>query len=92
MVSNRTRSNVQVKSLRGPPRLVRYARSASQTKRNRAYRECCTWWTKNATDSLRAQWLSYGPGNLTAFNAFLSVNVVRVYNDLPVQGTPPGEV
>lgn len=81
-----------MKSIAGPMRRIRRQRTAKQLKRNRAFRTCCTWWKKNYTIELAEQWLLYAPHNLTSFNAFLSVNIMRIYNDLPITPTPPLEL
>ena len=80
------------KIIRGPQRRIRRTRTPEQQKRQRSYRTCCTYWNVSTTDATRELWNRYGTDRQTAFNAFLSINLVRVYNDLPVLALPPDEV
>jgi len=74
------------------PKRVKKPRSSVQIKRAKSFRICCTFWTNTLNNEQRNEWDSWkGPGTLP-FNNFLSLNLIRVYNDLSPLATPPPEV
>jgi len=70
-------------------RHVKRTPSASQIRRRKAFMSCTYYWNNNLTTAQRQQWNSEAPGKLTGYNYFLSINLVRGYNELTALATPP---
>lgn len=73
----------------GPQRHVKRAPSAIQRKRRNAYRTCCHHWNVGTHEEDRNTWQLYAVGSETAFNAYLRINLVRVFNGLLVLRRAP---
>lgn len=54
-----------------------------------SFKACANWWTENKTAEIFFAWLSFSNGYETPYNAFLRVNIVRLFNDLPIAPFPP---
>jgi len=76
-------------SIRGQQRRVNRARSSSQIKRARSFKICCNFWSKMQRPQDRERWKLFAIGNETGFNAFLRINIIRVFNGLPCTAYPP---
>jgi len=81
-------------------RRIKRQPSAEQKKRRRAWITCQSWIQKNLTAAIMMKWSNYAnlhPKNnklgetirLTWWQAFLSINLIRVYNGLEVLPEPP---
>lgn len=81
----------------GPPR---GQASAAQRAQRNAFRTCLSFWKANITWEAAAYWQQYSnrhPGkskkgittNLTAWQMFLKINLVRTRNDLAPNLLPP---
>ncbi len=77
------------KHFKSPPRHVKRQRSSPQVKRNRAFKTCANYWSKNFTPEFLMEWLNFSDFAETPYNAFMRINIHRVYNDLPIYPTPP---
>jgi len=75
--------------IRGPQRHVKRALSAIQRNRRNAFRKCCRSWRVNADSHARDAWQSFATEPETAFNAFMRINLVRVFDDLEPLTQPP---
>lgn len=69
-------------------RHVKRNRSNNQKKRNRVFTQNKNIWNK-LTDSERKSWGIFATENQTNYNAFMSLNMIRAFNDLPILSTPP---
>lgn len=78
--------------IRAPSKVVKYTRSPAQQKRMKAFQTCSNWWSKNRTSDIFFAWTSFANDYETPYNAFLRLNIVRVFNDLPIAPTPPLEL
>lgn len=78
-------------TIRAPGRIVKYNRSPTQQKRMNAFKSCSNWWTENRTSDIFFAWLKFSYEYETPYNAFMRVNTIRVFNDLPITPTPPPE-
>lgn len=74
--------------------------STSIIKRRKAYRTCVNYWNSETTETTRQQWQNYAknhPGQnkigeqitWTAYNAFMWLNIYRIFNDLEISPKPP---
>lgn len=80
------------KHIRAPSRLIDYTRSFPQKKRNKAFKTCANFWTKNFTHELLYAWMNFSNFGETPYNAFIRINIHRVFNDLDIDPTPPRDV
>jgi len=75
-------------------------RSTSTTKRRLAYRTCVNYWNKSTTGNTRSQWNEYANNHprtnkvgekftMTAYNAFMRINLYRVFNEVSILPVPP---
>lgn len=80
-----------ITQIRHQSKPVRKTPSTSQLKRRNSFRVCCRFWRKSLTKSQKASWISCTLKGQTAYNTFLRINVVRVFNDLQPLVSPPGD-
>lgn len=84
------------------PRTVSNEPTRSQRKRQKAYTACMNYIRRNSTPEFAARWQQYANNhpktnkkgetyNLTWWQQFMAINVVRVFNDQPIQQYPPSE-
>ena len=78
-------------NVKRPQRHIKRQRSQSQVKRNKSFRSCCTFWRLTMTNPQRNSWTSFAENSETNYNAFLRLNIIRSFNDLPILATPPVE-
>lgn len=75
-------------------------KSTLQHKRRNAFRGCLSFREENITTIHVEAWLRYAQRlastnalgekiTLTWWNAFLHINIIRIYNDLPILEYPP---
>lgn len=72
-------------------RHVKRQRSILQVKRNNSFKACCNFWKKSVSISDKILWNNHATGTDTGYMAFLRLNIIRSYNDLPILPTPPPE-
>lgn len=82
------------------PRTLKRNPSSSQRTQRNAWRRCNVYWLKNMTEANRTLWMMYAASHpttnkqgsqitLTAYQSFLSINLVRAANNLTITATPP---
>ncbi|KKM98865.1 hypothetical protein LCGC14_1153600 [marine sediment metagenome] len=76
------------KAFRGPQRHVKRAMSTVQRKRRNAFRTCAAYWKQSLTQDERLLWLEFSNLFETGYNAFLRINLVQVFNGLPIISVP----
>lgn len=78
--------------IRQHQRHVKRTRSPAQVKRNKSFRHCCNYWQKSVSPSQKELWKIFADKSNTGWTAFLHINLIRVFNDLPPLATPPPEL
>lgn len=74
--------------------------SSLTTKRRNGYSQCVNFWNNSTTGPERRLWLNFAHRHpkknkvgmkitLTAYSAFLSINLYRAFNDVALLSTPP---
>lgn len=66
----------------------RTRRSPVQIQRQKAFQLCIIHW-KTLSREQRYKWLPCSNANETHFNAYMRLNLTRVFNDLRPLATPP---
>lgn len=73
-----------------------------QKKRRNAFQQCINFWNNIVTDTQRAEWQNYADNHpttnmkgetiiLTAYQAFMHINLYRAYNDIDLIASPPDD-
>lgn len=65
---------------------VKKSPSKNQFKRRKCFVKCCNIWNL-MSEIEKKSWRNYGRFNNTDFNNFLSLNLIRCFNDLEILTT-----
>lgn len=87
-------------TIQATPRAVAKTPSSSQKKRRNAWRTCQNYIQSNVSSQLTQRWTAYAEQHpvtnkigekktLTWLQMFMSINIIRVYNDVAVLQYPP---